>query len=422
MARRAQGHKVVLDDGWYYVRFRYNNRRHKLALRTQDQAEAHRQAPEVYAAFIRGERQPIRGAAPTITTPLIDLCTTWLDSLEGVLAAGTRAVYEDYAAAHWLTRWKRLSELTEAALAGYVADRLKKVIRKSVRKEVSALRGFLGWLKTQGLLSEVPTIELPAKAAGTRAKKRRVPVPLSLIEVRMLIAALPEESRHMARSRAPYRRQKFPIRAYATFLWETGLRPSGVERMSNPDNWKPGRDTLTIDDDEDKAAWGREVPLSRRARELLEQYASTPGPLWGRWDLRVELRKAATKIGLDEARAQAVSTYDLRHARINALRDAGASRSGLQLLAGHTDAATTELYMHPLADQAKKALDLLEQPSELVLSTCEPASADCPIPLRQRRRIGSAIGSVGAPQGPLALLPEATVCPVILTCCAKGGT
>lgn len=420
MARRPEGFRVVEDDGTYYLRFTHPRTgvRHKISLRTKDPAEAHRTAPEAYSRLITGTDGPRPRASIRLQVALLELCTGWLDSLEGQLAESTRDVYEDYAAAHWLTRWKWVHELTAAALAQYVRDRLKLVTRKSVRKEASALRGFLGWLKEQKVIGEVPAFELPPKAPGKRAQKRRIPVPLSAREVRALLELLPEESTRIVRRKGPWKGLRFPVRDYARFLWETGLRPVTIERLRRPENWAPGRETLLIEDDEDKARWGREVPLSRVALELLRRHAQSEGPIWGRRDLRPELREAAQRAGLDEARAQAVSTYDLRHARINALRDAGATRAGVQLLAGHTDAGTTERYMHPLQDQAREALALLERGPGEVWSACEGRGGECKPPPGFR----SGIGSVSLQGGPFALLPEETVCPAISERCAKGGT
>lgn len=421
MARRPEGFRVAEDDGTYYLRFTHPRTgvRHKVSLRTKDPAEAHRTAPETYSRLISGTDGPRPRASIRLQVALLELCTGWLDSLEGQLAASTRDVYEDYAAAHWLKRWKWVHELTSEACARYVRDRLKLVTRKSVRKEASALRGFLAWLKEQKAILEVPTFDLPPKVAGQRARRRRMPVPLSAREVRALLELLPEESGRVVRKRGPWQGLRFPVRDYARFLWETGLRPATVERLRRPESWAPGRLTLLIEDDEDKARWGREVPLSRRALGVLERHAQSEGVIWGRRDLRPELREAARRLGLDEARAKAVSTYDLRHARLNALSDAGATRSGVQLLAGHTDPATTERYLHPLQDQAREALALLEEEEvQEVWTTCEELPGSCGL----LKGFWSGIRSVSPQGGPFALLPEETVCPMILGRCAKGGT
>ena len=51
--------------------------------------------------------------------------------------------------------------------------RLGETTRATVRKERSALRGFLIWAKEAELLEAVPAVELPRRNAGTRARRRR---------------------------------------------------------------------------------------------------------------------------------------------------------------------------------------------------------------------------------------------------------
>jgi integrase len=416
MARRAEGWKLKLEDGWYVIRFRHAGRRHKLALGTQDASEAGREAPRRYAEHISGLAASRRVAA-SASSPLKTLATEWLASLEGKggLADTTVSTYLTYVRA-WTKRWQRLGQLTETALALYLRERLGKApsettrtaIRSTVRKEASALRGFFGWLKDGEIIAEVPAVELPSKAKGVRAKRRREPVPLSHEEALSIVRVLPA----LALRQGPGETRRYPIRAYGEYLYETGLRQSTVERQRVGEAWAPGRTELVIDDDEDKATWGRTIPLSRRALALLEEHAPASGPLWGRRKMTVHLRRAARQVGLDEERAGRISAYDLRHARINALTDAGATRAGVQLLVGHRHAATTERYMHPLAVQARQALKLLPDGTE----ACAPSDVACrglPRWHRSRRSIGSPDGSVASEAGPDCARPEPGKCLIL---------
>jgi integrase len=406
MARKPRGFQIVAQDGGFYVRFRHEGHRHKVSLRTGDPGEAERAAPRVYAEVIEGRRHP-RSVA-TAAAPLPELCASWLASLEGPggLDPKTRATYLGYAR-RWLLRWERLADLTSSALRGYLRDRLGEVSRKTARKEKSALSGFLRWCLDQELLAEVPALSLPARAAGTRQRDRR-PVPLSPEEVARLLAALPPWSPRPVRSGA-----LFPVRAYAEFLYETGLRPATVARLVRPRAWDRGRRELVIGDDQDKAQMGRAVPLSRRAVELLEEHAPLgEGPLWGRYRLDKLFRIAGKASGLDADRASRVCPYDLRHARLTHLSDAGATRGGLQLLAGHRSAGTTDHYLHPQAEGARAALLALDPPAR-----CPALDGAC-----KGQPIGTGIGT-GTPAGPLCRGPgRGGDCPVIPRGCAQGGT
>lgn len=410
MARRKTGFIVWQPAGGvYYVRFRHAGHRHKVSLRTVDPREAHQRAAQVYAETVEGRRQPRR--VVTATAPLLDLAAEWLASLEGPGGLDPRTVssYLGYAR-RWGRRWETLPELTALALKEFVRARLGEVARASVRKEVAGLRGFLRWAHERGLLPAVPPIALPLRSPGTRQRTRR-PVPLSPAEVRALLAALPERSPRPVRGGAYY-----PVQAYAEFLYETGLRSSTVARLVRGASWDRGRTTLRIDDREDKAQWGRELPLSRRALELLEGRACQRGePLWGYYRLDKLFRAAARSSGLDPDRASRVVPYDLRHARLTHLSDAGAARSGLQLLAGHRAAGTTDHYLHPQQSAAAAALAALEEAPSVPL--CGPCRSDC-----KGLRAWDQPRDQSPAEGPLCEAPRGEVSPRISGACAQGGT
>lgn len=401
MARRPEGWKISREPdepgGWHYLRFRYQGTRRKLGLGTQDAGEAAQRAPVEYSRFVEGKRSTGRLSATT-ETPLDELAVLWLDSLRGPggLDARTIDTYLGYVR-RWGKRWTRLGELTRRAIEEHLKARLGETTRATVRKEKSALSGFLAWARDLELLDEVPAPHLPRRAPGTRARSRREPVPLSHDEVQALLAQIPERARKSARGQ--HAGHRFPLRAYAEFHYETGLRPATIARLSVGTSWAPGRQDLTIEDDEDKATWGRTVPLSERALELLARHAPAKGLLWGRYPLIAHIRAAARAAGLDESRAARVAPYDLRHARITALTDAGATRSAVQLLAGHRHASTTDKYLHPLQSEARAALGLLGG------AFCAPGDGRC-----KAWRIGSAIGSAASGGGLSCLLPTPEVC------------
>lgn len=60
-----------------------------------------------------------------------------------------------------------------------------------------------------------------------------------------------------------------------------------------PRSWRPGQAELQIDDEEDKSIWGRAVPLSRRALEILSEHAPQAGPIWGAYRALEAIKSAA---------------------------------------------------------------------------------------------------------------------------------
>lgn len=415
MGRIAEGYTLHNEPsrGWV-LRFTHEGQRRKISCRTRDPGEAAARAPSLYAEAVSGKR-PARRLGATTDAPLDELVALWAAGL--TLSPRTVRGYLDYARGIWLVRWSRIGELTETALRAYTRERLGVVTRTSVRKEIAALRGLLAWAVEEGLLPVAPVLALPPKARGTRTtrQRRRVPVPLSAVEVRAILAHLPERAPRRSHRHEVRAGEAYPVRAYCEFLWETGLRPATVEALSVPEHWRPGADLLDIDEGDDKSGWGRRPPLSTRAQQLLATHAPPEGPVWGRYRVEGYLRAAARAAGVEEARASRVAAYDLRHARVTALVDAGATRAGVQFLAGHRHAATTDRYLHPLEGAARAALALLDEGPAVGL--CGACDSDC-----TAGAIRSPSPVTSPREGPFCQGPTREVCSPIRLRGAQGGT
>lgn len=129
------------------------------------------------------------------------LFAEWLASLDGTLDVTTIANYEMYVRAHFLPYFATLNRLTTASCSDYSRARLRRVQATTLRKELSALRGFVAWLVEQGVMSErdAPTIKGPTrKTTGTPNDARRKVggwVGLTPEEAERIIALLPEHGR-----------------------------------------------------------------------------------------------------------------------------------------------------------------------------------------------------------------------------------
>lgn len=237
------------------------------------------------------------------------MAADWLASLLTTHDPTTRATYEQYAA-RWCRRWASLQEVTRAAVGAFARERLGEVTRKSVRKELSALRGLLLWCEEQGLIPAAPPPpQLPPGALGVRASTRRErATDLSPAQVSAILAHLPEWSSE--------REGAWRVRDYFLVAAETGLRPSTLAGLRWPEHWRPGALDLVIPAELDKARYGRTVPITPAVRDALARCRpQEPGPILGRHDRRGWLRRAARAAGLPEEVARAVVPYDLRHAR-----------------------------------------------------------------------------------------------------------
>jgi hypothetical protein len=149
---------------------------------------------------------------------------------------------------------------------------------------------------------------------------------------------------------------RYPIRARFAFAWETALRPSTLERLSAPGDYQRGARALQIRDEADKADYGRELPLTERARAALDSVCPMAGLIFGEHKFAVPLRAAAKAAGIDAHRASKISDYDFRHSRLTHLGTVTSNLSGVSYLAGHRQVTTTNRYMRPLKAAAAEVL------------------------------------------------------------------
>ncbi len=262
----------------------------------------------------------------------------WIESLRGSLSEGGRYIHTLYARG-WVAWFDDdLGNVTESSLGDLVRERLRHVVRSTVKKERSALKKFLAWCEEKGLgrAPEVPPI--PAKAMGTRARIVKK-AELSPRDTAKILAALPETTPRGALVRDRYR-----------VAYETGLRPSTVARLVAGVHFAPGWDHLHVTSDIDKARYERKVPLTSSAREILDRVCPESGPIFGAHDTRDAWATAVRATGID------ATPYDLRRAAGTHLVDSGAPLTGVAYLLGHKQISTTSIYLQATRKAAETAL------------------------------------------------------------------
>lgn len=212
----------------------------------------------------------------------------------------------------------------------------------SLARKASALRQFYGFLAEEGLRSDDPSHALPRPVP-----RRPLPKILSHDQVEALFARAELEA---AGDAAPAVRQL----ALLEMLYGSGLR--ATELVSLPITAVP-RDApfLTVTG---KGGASRMVPVSGRARTALSRwlalrpedqkagakflFPSRTGHI-SRVRLFQILKQLAVRAELDPAK---LSPHVLRHAFATHLLEGGADLRALQLLLGHADIATTQIYTH----------------------------------------------------------------------------
>lgn len=237
------------------------------------------------------------------------------------------------------------SDLVQAYMGGLQSTGLSA---RTAARRLSALRQFHRFLLQEGVRTDDPTALL-----DTPKLPRVLPKYLTEAEVDALLAAA---SRHAGRPGAI-------ARAALEILYATGMRIS--ELLSLPRTTLTGDAALLLI--RGKGGKERMVPLSDAARDAAAALVGVTGDgsryLFPGRDPRramtrqgffLLLKQIALEAGLDPAR---VSPHVLRHSFASHLLARGADLRSLQLLLGHSDIATTQIYTHVLAERLQRLVE-----------------------------------------------------------------
>ena len=180
------------------------------------------------------------------------------------------------------------------------------------------------------------------------------------IEAAKILSFLPEWSvgRPMKEDDEIERVAQFRVRAPIELSWETGLRPITIARLRIPENYTRGSKQLYILAANDKARYERAVPLTLRARAILEAVVADleDGPIFGSHDYRPYLAAAAFA-ALPKEKSAAFARYDFRHGRAHDLVKRTSNMLGVARILGHKQLTTTNAYLAAQHDDAVSALD-----------------------------------------------------------------
>ncbi|MGZ8997348.1 MAG: tyrosine-type recombinase/integrase [Allosphingosinicella sp.] len=237
------------------------------------------------------------------------------------------------------------SETLPTSLAASGPESLKRLgeawlplSRATVARKSAALRRFFAFLQDEGIRSDDPSAALPRPGAER---------PLPKVLDHEAVAAL---FREVERRKGQGRASDLRLAALLELLYGSGLR--ATELVSLPRNAvSPDKPFLIL-----RGKGGRErlVPISDRARAAVSEWAAhVPRdslylfPSGKKHLSRVRLyqlvREIAGQAGIPPDR---ISPHVLRHAFATHLLEGGADLRAVQLLLGHADIATTQIYTH----------------------------------------------------------------------------
>jgi integrase/recombinase XerD len=297
----------------------------------------------------------VRPDARVPPDPQIDefIDAVWLEDglAENSLAAYRRDLLD---LAAWL-RPRRLAQADEQALTAYLAARHPTTRASTANRRLASLRRFYRWALREGSVQSDPTLRL----TGVR-RSARFPKTISEAQVDALLAA-PQGDTPLA----------LRDRAMLETLYATGLRVAELTGLKMIE--------LSLTDGlvrvVGKGSKERVVPIGEAARHALSRYLKNgrPALLAGRscdavfvtrrgaamsrqmfWKL---IRRYAHKADITAP----LSPHGLRHAFATHLLNHGADLRVVQLLLGHADISTTQIYTH-VARQRLKDLHARHHP------------------------------------------------------------
>lgn len=244
--------------------------------------------------------------------------------------------------------WSRADENT---LALFVHRQSQAGLRaRSLARLISALKSFYRFLLLDGLVDKDPAANLSSPKAWLSLPKF-----LTVDEAARLVLQPDERDLHGLRDRA-----------MLEVLYATGLRVSELIRL------RPG--DLNLDDGyvicRGKGGKERVVPLGQAAAALTRRYIDDVRPRLlkkpdetlfltrlgsqftrqGIWKM---LREYARKAGLEDK----VSPHVLRHSFATHLLERGADLRSVQLMLGHSQITTTQIYTHVSRERLRQVYE-----------------------------------------------------------------
>ena len=292
--------------------------------------------------------------ASAIKDPVEPLIARFLDAvwMERGLSSNTLAAYRAdlVALARWLhARQLSLPKTGRADLMDFIAARVHGGARpRSTARQLSSFRRFFRYLIREGLIAEDPTAQIAMPKIG-----RSLPRSLSESEVEALLAApaVADPLGHRDRT-------------MLEVLYATGLRVSELVHLKlSQVNLNQGLIRVL-----GKGNRERLIPLGEEAVRWLKTFIDT-----GRADILLDrstdflfptrrgdrmtrqafwhiIKRYARKASVDRD----LSPHTLRHAFATHLLNHGADLRVVQMLLGHSDLSTTQIYTHVARERLKE--------------------------------------------------------------------
>ena len=242
----------------------------------------------------------------------------------------------------------RLQTVTRDDVVDFLGSLYRaKLDSRSVARHQVTLRNFFKYALTEKLVKEDPTLNLDSPKGW-----KRLPTFLSLDEVEKLLAQ-PDIATPLG----------LRDKAMLELLYSTGLRVSELTAVRTGDVQMEMGYVRCIG----KGDKERVVPVGKQALAILRQYLREARPallrrgaspylfvnrLGGRMS-RVGFWKLLAAYGRRAGLRRKLSPHKLRHSFATHLLERGADLRSVQMMLGHADISTTQIYTHVVQERLK---------------------------------------------------------------------
>jgi integrase/recombinase XerD len=275
--------------------------------------------------------------------------------IEKGLSANTVMAYSrdiQHFLSYLLSRNRPIKEVGKGELARYIQRLYENLSARSVVRKIVSLRSFFQFLLLDGYIQEDPAETLESPKTW-----RTLPKYLTEDEVEQLLAEPDIDRPHGLRDRA-----------MLEMLYATGLRVSELIHVRLEEvNFEVGF-VRTFG----KGSKERIVPLGDSAMGFVQIYLEEARPRFlrrrvsssyvfitqqGKPMTRQYFWKMVRKYGHSAGLTRKLSPHVLRHSFATHLLEHGADLRAVQLMLGHTDISTTQIYTHVTRERLKQIYD-----------------------------------------------------------------
>jgi integrase/recombinase XerD len=225
---------------------------------------------------------------------------------------------------------------------------LRKLDSRSVARHLVTLRHFFRFCFTEGVIQEDPAVNIQSPKF-----RRALPGFLSLQEVEHLLQQPDITTTAGLRDKA-----------MIELLYSTGLRVSELCSLKTPDLQMEVGCLRCIG----KGNKERLVPVGRQALEVVQEYIEKSRPeilrgktspylfvgRTGRAINRIMFWKILGDYGRKAGLRKGLTPHILRHSFATHLLDRGADLRSVQMMLGHADISTTQIYTHVVEERLKQ--------------------------------------------------------------------